>query len=136
MHGEGARFEQRHGFAGRQRAAGVAFAHEQMFLGVRLAFIGDGERVDPGEGLRYGLHLNQIEREAGLLVNETGAEGLAGVVQIDGGGAEAVGSGLSVTSLTNAAGSFEADCAVRAKRDTSVRTSGVFKIGNFIVKRF
>ena len=94
LHGERRRFGQRHGLAGRPRAADVAFAHQQMLLGVRLAFIGDGKSVDPGEGLRNRLKLDQVEREAGFAMHETGAEGLARVVKIDGTGAKSVGGRL------------------------------------------
>ena len=59
-----------------------------------LALIGDGEGVDPGEGLGDGLDLDEIEGETGFVVDEAGAEGLAGIIEIEGGGVETVAGGL------------------------------------------
>ena len=56
--------------------------------------IGDGESVDPGECLRDRLDLNEVEREAGFPMDEACAEGLVGVVEVDGGGVETVGFSL------------------------------------------
>jgi len=61
---------------------------------VRLTLIGDGESVDPGEGLRDGLDLNEVKGETGFIVDEASAEGLTGVIEIEGSGVEAVARGL------------------------------------------
>ena len=90
LHGEGIRFGERHAFAGGEGSSHVAFAHEEVLLGVGFAFARDREGIYPDEGLRDGLHLNEIEGEAGFLVHETRAEGLIRVIEVDGGGAEAV----------------------------------------------
>jgi len=90
LEGEGAGEREGHAFTGCEGAADVAFADEEMLLGVWLAFVGDGEGVDPGEGLGDGLDLNEVKGEAGFFVDEAGAEGVAGIVEIEGGGAEVV----------------------------------------------
>ena len=87
---EGGRDGERHAFEAGVRAPDVALAEEQVLLRVRLAALGDGERVDPREDLRHGLNLKEVEREAGARVAQASAEGPVGVVQIHGLGAEAV----------------------------------------------
>ncbi len=94
LHREGVGLRERHGLAGGERAAHIAFSHEQVFLRVWLAAVRNRKSVDPRECLRDGLHLNEIEREAGFLVDEARAEGLAGVVEVEGGSTEAAGRGL------------------------------------------
>ena len=72
------------------RAPDVALAEQEVFLRVRLAALGDGERVDPREDLRHGLDFEEVEREARPHVAQARAEGLVRVVQIHGLRAEAV----------------------------------------------
>src|SRR5437588_13030571 len=60
-----------------------------MFLRVRLAALGRGERVDPSEDLRDGLDLQEVQLEARTHVSEASAEGFVRVVQVDGLCAEA-----------------------------------------------
>ena len=58
---------------------------------MRLALIGSGEGLDPSEGLRHRLDLQQVELKAGGSVHEAGAQGSIGCVEVDRAGLEAVG---------------------------------------------
>ena len=81
---------ERHAFEARVCAPDVALAEQEVLLRVRLAALGDGERVDPREDLRHGLDFEEVERKSRAHVAQARAEGPVRVVQIHGLRAEAV----------------------------------------------
>ena len=83
LHRKRAGKRERHAFARRKGPPDVAFSHQQMFLRMRFALIGHWEGINPGECLRHGLYLDEIQRKTGFLMDKSGAEGLFGIVKIN-----------------------------------------------------